>query len=372
MRFRTAAMAAAFVLAAICSEIIWGKTPVAADSDGIYSLVMDRVLRSKVGAAYGGAQSDSSVGRQNPYRARPTQKALVACINWSNSSSNYLDIQDWNSVYNHRALITARDEALTVCRSKGVKTCECQIVDENDTNVLQIPPAYLEKFGAVSSNQSLGPAQITQPIQLRYKAAPPVSYTYSVALLNGDKEVIPTLRVKGSYEISESSSALIGTVLLKEISAGEKIKPLDISISSGITPYGEQKQSSFSIAGERDSEFDGFAREIFSLAIPKWPPFGLKSERDKASDVPLPSVLSSENAKFLEAFQEILFDVDVEVIGRGVFNGKDVILMTVRWRGKEKDAAIQCDSDIKIDVATSGLASLVRKCLFEKEELKKS
>jgi hypothetical protein len=120
--------------------------------DQVYTLLMEKILQGIVGSDHG-ERFTGSVGKKNPYRDRPTQKVMVACVTWSQVTATRAPFKYWNSVFNARSLMHAREEALAFCKSQGKADCDCQVIDENDQNVLQIPSMYLTKLNSDAKGQ---------------------------------------------------------------------------------------------------------------------------------------------------------------------------------------------------------------------------
>ncbi len=134
-------------VAALLAVLFCGAAARADDvKDRAYALLMGDILQRNEGGTQGiGRYSGDHSGVKNRYRNEEVQKALVACIVWAEATPDRIPIKHWNFYARTRRLDTAENWAMTYCRSLDTTDCVCQIVDENDENVLQVPSGYPPK-----------------------------------------------------------------------------------------------------------------------------------------------------------------------------------------------------------------------------------
>lgn len=84
-------------------------------------------------------------GKRNDYRVAPKPKAIAACVDWSGGSIETLRVGAWASSWLPPGTdgVPPLQDALKSCQRNNDKPgkCYCQVVDENDRNVLRLPPA---------------------------------------------------------------------------------------------------------------------------------------------------------------------------------------------------------------------------------------
>ena len=90
---------------------------------------------------------------ETDYRAENQTKAFVGCIDWDRSTPSRVVV--WHALWYYSAgdapmfVSKLARYALNDCdrdRAKDGSTCECVIIDKNDTPVLKIPQKYLELY----------------------------------------------------------------------------------------------------------------------------------------------------------------------------------------------------------------------------------
>ena len=113
-----------------------------------YDKIMELAL---AGVATSGVGTGASyVGKPNNYRTLGSGKVMAVCIYWSADSVGVLKTGGWATRTNveRPSMGALRNEAMQVCVKSEPKGCKCQIVDENDKNVLQVPDEFYQRVMA--------------------------------------------------------------------------------------------------------------------------------------------------------------------------------------------------------------------------------
>jgi hypothetical protein len=113
-----------------------------------YHRIMELALTGVT--ASGTGTGASYVGKSNRYRALGSGKAMAVCVYWSANSIEALKIGGWshNSNQDRPSMGALRNGAMEGCVKSEPKGCKCQIVDENDKNVLQVPDDFYQRLTA--------------------------------------------------------------------------------------------------------------------------------------------------------------------------------------------------------------------------------
>ena len=103
------------------------------------------------------AQSGTDAGKRNDYRSAPKPKAIAGCLDWSGGSADSVTVGAWASSWipSGSTGIPPRQDALQKCErgNKTPKQCSCAVVDENDTNVLELPRSIAVASAAPAATQ---------------------------------------------------------------------------------------------------------------------------------------------------------------------------------------------------------------------------
>jgi hypothetical protein len=85
-------------------------------------------------AAYVNIMKSQSAGIRT-YKGAASEKALAACIDWSQSKGDRVAWRELGYQYGRRTVAVARSEALQYClrnaRQKNIQGCSCHIIDVN-------------------------------------------------------------------------------------------------------------------------------------------------------------------------------------------------------------------------------------------------
>ena len=144
----------------------------------IYENLMKKILDSKVTRWDG---PEDYVGKKNPYRSIQKQKALATCIAWTDRASDVRHTGFYiSSDKDFASLPKLRVRAFDFCRPTESTGCKCQVIDENDKNVLQVPDDFYKRVTA--QHQTTSSAQGTTvasaaPAATQQAALPPSSST---------------------------------------------------------------------------------------------------------------------------------------------------------------------------------------------------
>lgn len=116
-----------------------------------YERIMEITLSRKITGGTGLGQA--YVGKQNDYRNKSNGKAMAVCIDWSGRTINSIRTGgsnfSWASDHAPR-MQSIRESALQGCAKNEANRCRCQIVDENDRNVLQVPDDFIGRVAESS------------------------------------------------------------------------------------------------------------------------------------------------------------------------------------------------------------------------------
>ncbi|MGQ0676616.1 MAG: caspase family protein [Rhodospirillales bacterium] len=111
--------------------------------------VYERVINKLFAQKFSATSSARVVGKPiSIYRTEEQNKAIAACLDWSgNDVDAVVSRADWiGSDYSF--LTAARKYTLENCAKYEFRGCKCQIVDENDKNVLQVPDEFYRRVTA--------------------------------------------------------------------------------------------------------------------------------------------------------------------------------------------------------------------------------
>lgn len=109
----------------------------------VAQIAYDRVMALKAKIALS-PPAEGGTATTRDYWSRKSGKVLAACIGWTGDTLQDMKIGGSGHRYAKGPAATQaeRDGALRVCRKVEKPFCQCQIVDEDEKNVLQVPPDF--------------------------------------------------------------------------------------------------------------------------------------------------------------------------------------------------------------------------------------
>ena len=110
-------------------------------TQSIYRFLMDWAVTHQLRET-AGTQS----GTTNQYLRYAPDKALAVCIDWPASTPKAPVAVVFGQSWEQRSTARARESALSFCeRFKRGRACDCTLVDVNEKNVLELPPAFVAR-----------------------------------------------------------------------------------------------------------------------------------------------------------------------------------------------------------------------------------
>lgn len=108
----------------------------------VYDRLMSTALAQTLGSGMGVGATQA--GKPNDYRDLAGGKALAACTDWSARSVEALSLLSWGRAWNvERPLMSSiRESAIEACSRNAKPGCTCQVIDENDKNVIEMPAEF--------------------------------------------------------------------------------------------------------------------------------------------------------------------------------------------------------------------------------------
>ena len=125
-----------------------------ARTEEVYNRLMAQLSDDVVGVSWGGNKTPE--GTVFPYRTEKRAKSLAVCINWDESSRYKIAEYGWSSFSGSRRIGASKTASMHDCQQnrESKYTCECQIVDANDKNVLEVPDDFLTRYSSTTDQET--------------------------------------------------------------------------------------------------------------------------------------------------------------------------------------------------------------------------
>ncbi len=127
-------------------ELFDATASVAGDArEKIYNQLMAQLLNDIV----------PNTGQKFAYRSFEINKTLAVCIDWNGSNPNDIFYGGSWGAFGYEWTDESKREAMRTCQSEyESRGCQCQVVDQNDKNVLQVPHDFLALHSGSGSSRS--------------------------------------------------------------------------------------------------------------------------------------------------------------------------------------------------------------------------
>jgi TPR repeat protein len=120
----------------------------------IYNRIMALVSDDTIAETTSGDDL-TDLGQKMAYRSYEINKTLAVCIDWNRSGQNNIFYAGWWATERAWSKGESKRVAMQDCLNRyESEGCQCQVVDQNDENVLEVPPDFLARYTEFESSPS--------------------------------------------------------------------------------------------------------------------------------------------------------------------------------------------------------------------------